>query len=39
MGVLDVIEKPPDLKDLIQKTTEAKKSQRKVRGKKGRKKR
>ena len=34
-GALDVIEKPPDLKDLIQKIKKAKKAQRTVRGKKG----
>jgi DNA-binding response OmpR family regulator len=33
LGVLDVIEKPPDLKDLIQKIKKAKKAQRTVRGK------
>ena len=38
LGALDVIEKPPDLKDLIQKIKKAKKAQRTVRGKKGRKK-
>ncbi|MEE9497154.1 MAG: response regulator [Desulfobacterales bacterium] len=38
LGALDVIEKPPDLKDLIQKIKKAKKTQRTVRGKKGRKK-
>ncbi len=38
LGALDVIEKPPDLKDLIQKIKKAKKAQSKVRGKKGRKK-
>jgi DNA-binding response OmpR family regulator len=37
LGALDVIEKPPDLKDLIQKIKKAKKAQRTVRGKKGRK--
>jgi len=36
LGALDVIEKPPDLKDLIQKIKKAKKAQRTVRGKKGR---
>jgi len=36
LGALDVIEKPPDLKDLIQKIKKAKKVQRTVRGKKGR---
>jgi DNA-binding response OmpR family regulator len=35
LGALDVIEKPPDLKDLIQKIKKAKKAQRTVRGKKG----
>jgi DNA-binding NtrC family response regulator len=35
IGVLDVIEKPPDLQDLIQKIKKAKKAQRTVRGKKG----
>ena len=35
LGALDVIEKPPDLKDLIQKIKEAKQAQRTVRGKKG----
>lgn len=39
LGALDVIEKPPDLQDLIQKIKKAKKAQRRVRGKKGRKKR
>jgi DNA-binding response OmpR family regulator len=34
LGALDVIEKPPDLKDLIQKIKKAKKDQRTVRGKK-----
>ena len=34
LGVLDVIEKPPDLKDLIQKIKKAKKAQRTVRGNK-----
>ncbi len=34
LGALDVIEKPPDLKDLIQKIKKAKKAQRTVRGKK-----
>ncbi len=38
LGALDVIEKPPDLKDLIQKIKKAKKGQRTVRGKKGRRK-
>jgi DNA-binding response OmpR family regulator len=38
LGALDVIEKPPDLKDLIQKIKKAKKAQRTVRGEKGRKK-
>jgi len=38
LGALDVIEKPPDLKDLIQKIKKAKKAQRTVRGKKGRRK-
>jgi FixJ family two-component response regulator len=38
LGALDVIEKPPDLKDLIQKIKKAKKAQRTVRGKRGRKK-
>ena len=38
LGALDVIEKPPDLKDLIQKIKAAKKAQRTVHGKKGRKK-
>ncbi len=38
IGALDVIEKPPDLKDLIQKIKKAKKAQRTVRGEKGRKK-
>ena len=38
LGALDVIEKPPDLKDLIQKIKKAKKAQRTVRGKKSRKK-
>jgi DNA-binding response OmpR family regulator len=33
LGALDVIEKPPDLKDLIQKIKKAKKAQRTVRGK------
>jgi len=37
LGALDVIEKPPDLKDLIQKIKEAKKAQSMVHGKKGRK--
>ena len=32
LGALDVIEKPPDLKDLIQKIKEAKKAQRTVHG-------
>ena len=36
LGALDVIEKPPDLKDLIQKIKKAKKAQRSVRGEKGR---
>ena len=36
LGALDVIEKPPDLKDLIQKIKKAKKPQRTVREKKGR---
>ena len=36
LGALDVIEKPPDLKDLIQKIKKAKKAQGTVRGKKGR---
>jgi DNA-binding response OmpR family regulator len=36
LGALDVIEKPPDLKDLIQKIKKAKKVQRTVRGEKGR---
>lgn len=35
IGVLYVIEKPPDLQDLIQKIKKAKKAQRTVRGKKG----
>ena len=35
LGALDVIEKPPDLKDLIQKIKKAKKAQRTVRGKIG----
>ena len=35
LGALDVIEKPPDLKDLIQKIKEAKKAQRTIGGKKG----
>jgi len=34
LGALDVIEKPPDLKDLIQKIKKTKKAQRTVRGKK-----
>ncbi len=34
LGALDVIEKPPDLKDLIQKIKKAKKAQRTVRGQK-----
>ena len=34
IGALDVIEKPPDLKDLIQKIKKAKKAQKTVRGKK-----
>ena len=34
LGALDVIEKPPDLKDLIQKIKKAKKAQRTLRGKK-----
>ncbi len=34
LGALDVIEKPPDLKDLIQKIKKARKAQRTVRGKK-----
>jgi DNA-binding NtrC family response regulator len=38
LGALDVIEKPPDLKDLIQKIKKAKKPQRTVREKKGRRK-
>ncbi len=38
LGALDVIEKPPDLKDLIQKIKKAKKTQRTVQGKKGRRK-
>jgi CheY-like chemotaxis protein len=38
LGALDVIEKPPDLKDLIQKIKEANKVQKTVHGKKGRKK-
>jgi DNA-binding NtrC family response regulator len=38
LGALDVIEKPPDLKDLIRKIKKAKKAQRTVRGEKGRKK-
>jgi DNA-binding NtrC family response regulator len=38
LGALDVFEKPPDLNDLIQKIKNAKKAQKKVRGKKGRKK-
>lgn len=38
LGALDLIEKPPDLKDLIQKIRKAKKAQGTVRGKKGRKK-
>ena len=38
LGALDVFEKPPDLNDLIQKIKNAKKTQEKVRGKKGRKK-
>ena len=36
LGALDVIEKPPDLNDLIQKIKKAKKAQRTVHGKKGR---
>ena len=36
LGALDVIEKPPDLKDLIQKIKNAKKAQRTVRGERGR---
>lgn len=39
LGALDVIEKPPDLQDLIQKIKKAKKAPRKDRGKKGREKR
>lgn len=39
LGALDVIEKPPDLKDLIQKIKKAKKAQRKIREKNGSKKR
>jgi DNA-binding response OmpR family regulator len=35
LGALDVIEKPPDLQDLIQKIKKAKKAQRTVRGEKG----
>ena len=35
LGALDVIEKPPDLKDLIQKIKNAKKVQRAVRGETG----
>jgi len=38
LGALDVIEKPPDLKDLIEKIKKATKAQRKVRGKTSRKK-
>jgi two-component system OmpR family response regulator len=38
LGALDVIEKPPDLKDLIQKIKKAQKAQKTVCGKKGRKK-
>ena len=34
LGALDVIEKPPDLKDLIQKIKKSKKAQRTVRGQK-----
>ena len=37
LGALDVIEKPPDLKYLIQKIKKANKAQRTVHGKKGRK--
>ena len=36
LGALDVIEKPPDLQDLIKKIKKAKKAQRTVHGKKGR---
>jgi len=36
LGALDVIEKPPDLKDLIQIIKKAKKAQRTTREKKGR---
>jgi len=36
LGALDVIEKPPDLKDLIQIIKKAKKAQRTAREKKGR---
>jgi len=36
LGALDVIEKPPDLNDLIQKIKKAKKAQGTVHGKKGR---
>ena len=36
LGALDVVEKPPDLKDLIQKIKKATKAQKKVRAKKGR---
>jgi DNA-binding response OmpR family regulator len=36
LGALDVIEKPPDLQDLIKKIKKAKKAQRTVHGRKGR---
>jgi DNA-binding response OmpR family regulator len=36
LGALDVIEKPPDLQDLIKKIKKAKKAQRTVHGKQGR---
>jgi DNA-binding response OmpR family regulator len=35
LGALDVIEKPPDLQDLIKKIKKAKKAQRTVHGRKG----
>jgi DNA-binding NtrC family response regulator len=38
IGVLDVIEKPPDLQDLIQKIKKAKKAQRTIHGRRDRKK-